>query len=306
MNPIIHADCRHFLGDRPCHPHKKEGVKCGDCPHHEQVQNRILVIKLDALGDVLRSTCILEALHEEYPGARVEWVTRSNAAMLFEGNPLVHRVHPFPGITWLDLQTREYDIVINLDNASLSSQLAMLAKGRTKLGFGYHPDGYIFPFDENAREWYEMGLFDERKQANRKTYQTIAMEICGLPPRPDRIHLYLDAQETQWARRRKAEWGLSDGQTLVGLNTGSSARWPHKKWTEEGFITLARMLTDSASSMDKPLGLLLLGGPEERERNQRIAASGLPFVVDTGADNSLREFFAIVGLCDVVVTGDTL
>ena len=32
VDEIIHADCRHFKGDRPCVPHKREGVHCEGCP----------------------------------------------------------------------------------------------------------------------------------------------------------------------------------------------------------------------------------------------------------------------------------
>ena len=53
-------DCRYFLGDRPCVWHKRTGVVC-ECEHYERVTGRVLIIKLDAMGDVLRTTCLLPA-----------------------------------------------------------------------------------------------------------------------------------------------------------------------------------------------------------------------------------------------------
>ena len=52
--------------------------------------------------------------------------------------------------------------------------------------------------------------------------------------------------------------------------------------------------------------ILLLGGPREAERNARIATISPGAVFLGGSGNSLRQFFALVDLCDLVVTGDTL
>ena len=46
------ADCRHFTGEKPCAPHKAKGVVCKDCPQYDPVSERVLIIKLDAAGDV--------------------------------------------------------------------------------------------------------------------------------------------------------------------------------------------------------------------------------------------------------------
>ena len=302
---LIRHDCRHFLGDRPCLPHKREGVHCANCPHYETVGPRILIIKLDALGDVLRSTCILGPLHKAHPGARLEWLTNENALPFFEGNPLVRQVHAFPGVAWIDLLAQRYDLVINLDNAPLSSKLATLAQGVRKVGFGYDATGHIHPFNEEAREWYHMGLFDDIKRVNRKTYQQIALEICGLPTEDRPLHLYLRDDERAWAAGHARTLGLRSDRPVIGFNTGASDRWEHKKWTEEGFIGLVREM-QAASAEGAAPQILLLGGPREAERNARIAAISPGAVFLGGSDNSLRQFFALVDLCDLVVTGDTL
>ena len=303
---IIHTDCRHFMGDRPCRPHKFEGVKCGDCHHYDQVGAKILIIKLDAAGDVLRTTCVLDALHEAHPGCRIEWLTRESAAELLANNPLISRVHCYPGNAELELSTRWFDFVINLDSAWLSSQLAMIARGHVKLGFVAHPDGYVEPLGDAARKWFEMGLFDDVKRRNARTYQEIALDICGLPTHRRKLHLYLSDEEWAWAQSQATAWGVSPAHPVVGLNTGCGARWPHKKWTEDGYVALVELLNGAGQRLGRIPQILLLGGPEERERNARIAANCGPSVIDAGCDHTLRRFCAVLNLCDVVVTGDTL
>src|SRR6185295_1139781 len=78
--------------------------------------------------------------------------------------------------------------------------------------------------------------------------------------------------------------------------------WRWKKWTEEGF----RALIESILADSPRTKILLYGGPEERERNNALAGIAPDRLVDTGTGNSLRQFGALVDLCDVMVTGDTM
>ncbi|MFH1862518.1 MAG: hypothetical protein ABH878_06850 [bacterium] len=75
FNRKIHLDCRHYRGDRPCAPHKRSGVICDNCPDYQPESTRVLILKLGAAGDVLRTTCILPVLREQYCDPAVYWVT---------------------------------------------------------------------------------------------------------------------------------------------------------------------------------------------------------------------------------------
>jgi heptosyltransferase-2 len=302
---IVHCDCRHFMGDRPCAPHKRDGVHCEGCPHYDPLRERILVVKLDAAGDVLRTTCILPGLRAEHPVARIDWLTREDAVPLFENNPAVDRVIPYPGDAVTDLLASDYDLVINLDAAPLSARLAAVARGRRRIGFGYDAAGFPLPLGPEARAWFEMGLFDDVKARNTRTYQEIALAICGLAGADPSLSLHLSDSEKAKARTLAASWGIAPGDPVIGLNTGAGPRWEHKKWTEEGFAELVRLIRSGGGGAKTPV-VLLLGGPEEGDRNRRILERSPGGAIDSGTGHSLREFIAIVDICDLVVTGDTM
>ena len=86
---MLKSDCRHFPGDRPCRFNKESGQTCPDCTHYESQGARILVIKLAALGDVLRTTAILPGIKEQFPNSYVVWLTLENSVDLLKGNPPV-------------------------------------------------------------------------------------------------------------------------------------------------------------------------------------------------------------------------
>jgi len=71
----IKRDCRHFKGDVPCKPHKLHAVHCTDCNYYDKTDKDILIIKLGAIGDVIRTTPLLRKLKQEFEHAKIWWLT---------------------------------------------------------------------------------------------------------------------------------------------------------------------------------------------------------------------------------------
>lgn len=297
----IKKDCRHYSGDRPCSFHKKEGIKCGNCSYYSPFSEKIVVIKLDAVGDVLRTTSILAGLQEKYPGSHLTWVTRRSALPLFVNNPFVDRALPLQPEGLLCLMTENFTLAVNLDTSPLSASLNALASAEVKKGFSLDENGRVCAVNPEAERWLRMSVFDDEKKANQDTYQTIIREIVGLPSPNGEIVLNLLPEEVEFARGFAESRGLKSDSLRVGLNTGGGGRWERKKWTRGGTVELARRC---AAEFDAQL--LLYGGPEEEERNGWLVSQAADVFIDTGCRNSLREFFALLSLCDILVSSDTL
>jgi heptosyltransferase-2 len=296
----IAFDCRYFLGDRPCSWHKQEQVHC-TCDRYDPIREQILIIKLDAMGDVLRTTAILPALAEAHPGGAITWVTRPESIALLAKNPYLAEVVPYGADTLVHLFNRTFDRVINLDAGKISAGLAALARSPRKDGFLLTETGQVTPTNEAARAWLEMGLFDDLKRRNTRTYQSIMAEILGLPLAKCRYVLQLSDEEQARARSHLERLGVDLDAPIVGLNTGAGGRWQLKQWRLDGFLELCTQLR-----LDLGAQILLLGGKAERDRHERLAADSLVPVFDAGNDNDLRHFAALVAQCNVVVSGDTL
>ncbi|MCB9883305.1 MAG: glycosyltransferase family 9 protein [Planctomycetes bacterium] len=296
----FHLDCRHFVGDRPCAPHKTTGVHCPGCPHYDRIDHRTLIVKLAAAGDVLRTTSILPPLRRRHPGSQVTWVTASGAVPLLRKNPLIDRVLPFAGALPVELVRESFDLVINLDAAPDSCAIASAAQAVERKGFGANAMGRAVPLHDEALPWYRMGLDDELKRRNTKSYPALLYEMLGYddPVCPPSLHL--EAVEVAFGAAFLERVGLASRRPVIGLNTGAGGRWELKKWTFEGYCRLIEKL------LEQDAGIVLLGGPEERERNEAFAARFPDRVADAGTNNTLREFAGIVNALDLVVTGDTL
>jgi heptosyltransferase-2 len=292
-------DCRYFLGDRPCVWHKQSGVLC-TCDHYEQIVERVLIVKLDAMGDVLRSTALLPPLAEVHPQAAVTWITRKESVPLLQRNRYITEVLELGPEALAQLQVREFDRVINLDASKISAALATAARSARKDGFVLSARGYVQPTNEAARRWLEAGLFDDIKRQGTATYQDRMAEILGLQGQ----HRYVFELSEDEIRRGKASLlalGVDFDRPIVGLNTGAGGRWPLKQWREEGYVEMVARI-----ARDHDAQFVLLGGPGERDRNERLKAASSVKLLDPGCENTVRHFGALVKHCDVVVTGDTL
>jgi heptosyltransferase-2 len=293
-------DCRFFLGDRPCVWHKRTGALC-KCDRYEPIDERILIVKLDAMGDVLRSTALLPPLAEAHPRAAVTWITRKESVPLLQRNPYVTEVLELGPDALAQLQTRAFDRVINLDAAKTSAALASAARSGRKDGFVLDERGYVQPTNDAARGWLEAGLFDDIKREGTATYQDRMAEILGLGGCQHRYVFELGADERERAVGHLESIGIDLRHPIVGLNTGAGGRWPLKQWREDGYVSLIGRLADR-----RDVQFLLLGGPSEEERNDRLKAKSKVRLFDPGCNNAVRHFAALVDRCAVVVTGDTL
>jgi heptosyltransferase-2 len=294
-------DCRHFSGALPCAPHKRDGRACARCGEYEVVRHRILIVKLGAAGDVLRTTCILPAMRRAWPGAQITWITERSAMPLLDGNPLVDRVIPRQEAIER-LMVERFDVGFGLDPDEQGGALMSIARCRERFGYALDERGRVTPLNDGATAWWRLGLDDAAKRANRRTFQDLLFETCGLDGAPPRPQMFVaDAVRRRILERFRAP--LASFTRVVLLNTGGGGRWTQKKWTTDHHREFARLLRREQPET----AVFVAGGPDEATLNATLLASLVdPGIVDSGCGNSLAEFAAIVEQADLIVTSDSL
>ena len=296
---MLKTDCTFFKGDRPCTYNKNEGIMCNNCSHYMPISFKILIIKLDAIGDVLRTTSILQPLKKKYPDCYIEWCTRQNASELFKNNSLVNEVIRIDDDASFRIKAESYDIVINLDTSKISSAIATTTNAKEKIGFVLNQKGYVEATSSTSQQWLEMSAFDNVKKANTKSHQQIMYEILDLDLPVKQPIIQISENEKLKITSRDFAKNIDQSKSVIGLNVGIGTKWPSKGWPIKRWKELIEKLDSDKNN------LLLLGGPEETELISQLKKE-YSFLYDTGCDNSLLEFAAIVDLCNLVITADTL
>ena len=287
MKTKINQDCRHFKGDIPCSYHKKENVVCENCPYYDPIEEKILIIKLGAAGDVIRTTPLLRKLKLVYPKAYITWLTWTPDLVPLDW---VDQILPFDLKSIVALQAAHFDLLINLDKDLEACALANQVSALKKKGFGLSELNRCQPIDADSEHKFLTGIFDTLNKSNTKSYPQEIFEICGYEFEGEKYILSNFAENNY-------HWDIVESRPLIGLNTGCGGRWTSRLWHEDHWIELAKKLKSQGN------GVLILGGPEEHEKNLRIAEkSGAPYL----GHFPLEQFINLVDQCDLVVTAVTM
>ncbi len=286
----LKRDCRWFRGDVPCAPHKQSGSHCReadgtDCAHYDPQSGNILIIKLGAIGDVVRTTPLLRKFGEVYPTHRIWWLTLTPEIVPSS----VDVVLPFTPQSLATLAAMQFSLVVNLDKDPEACALTATLRADRKKGFTLL-EGKPAPLDGDAHQKYLTGVFDDLSRENTQSYIQEIFTICGFVFEGEEYILDNFAS-------RNYHWKIPRRKPVVGLNTGCGGRWVSRLWAEKNWITLARRLKKAGYEP------LLLGGEQEHSLNRRIASkSGARYL----GHFPLPQFINLIDQCNIVVTAVTM
>lgn len=295
---MAQTNCRHFNGYKPC---ALNSVCDASCPVQSAADPRILIVHLEALGAVLRSTALLAPIKRKYPKSHITWVTKKPAHNLLGNLPKIDRILTTAEEDLLQLSALEFDIAFCIDKSLAAA--GVLTKTRVRQIFGFVADprtGAILPATPAAEELWEIGLSNHKKFfENTKPETQLICEALELPYRRDEYVVNLTAAERALAESRRRQWA-PNGEMILGVNTGCAGAIPYKKFSVEGH---RKIIAELLSRYPK-MRIVLLGGPEDTDRNVQIAKD-FP-VITSPTTNGLRDGLCSVEATDVVLTGDSL
>jgi len=321
--PLVNFDCISFKGYKPCHVNKTYGVFCSSCTLYEKDETlmeefppvpepdfsekpegfkKIIIIKLDAVGDVLRTTSILPSLREKYVDSSVTWITKEMSFDVLKDNELIDEIY-FDTDDLEHIFNDDYDLAINLDSGPESCEIMFRLAAKER--FGYHiVNGKPFPVNKLAGEWYLMGVDDNAKKQNQKSYHRIIHEICGLEYKGSRPQLGITKSLVNRAGVLNSRLVLGKYDEFIIINLGGGNRWQYKKWTADGYISLINNILKSRP--DTAVGII--AGSEDRDFYNYISESvgEDSRLMKLGCDNPMEDFICYIYLSDKIFTSDSL
>jgi len=176
----------------------------------------VLIIKLGATGDVVRTTPLLRRLD-----GKVSWITAESNLALLRGIDRDMRC-----VSWENrnrVADTAYDLVINLEDDRESSSFLKQLKFKQLFGAHLNRDDKL-TYTSDSRAWFDLSLIsaygrekaDRLKLLNRRTYQELIFSGLGLEFK----------RETYYLPPSRAT-GL---QGDVAISSSAGPVWPMKKW----------------------------------------------------------------------------
>ena len=321
----VKYDCSHFEGHIPCKPNKEFDVQCDSCSYYDTTvsslikldsneallkeiykicdftkkdsiqdiaklptgHTKILFIKLGAIGDVIRTTPLLERYKQEYGQCHFTWITHSPQVLPQDKVDLIYKWNQ-SSVSFLANQS--FDIAINLDKDKEACMLLSIIKAKKKFGFIWE-DGHLNTATDKAEHKLITGIFDHISKQNTKNYLEEIFEICHFDFNLEEYLINLN-QNLSNIWRKKLE-NLAGGKIIIGLNTGCGLRWKTRLWPKEYWIDLIKDLEKQGYFC------LLMGGPDEDKMNRFYAKETSATYLGTF---DLEEFIAITNNTEIIVT----
>jgi lipopolysaccharide heptosyltransferase I len=264
---------------------------------------RILIIRLSAIGDVVRVLPALHALREKHPNAQIDWAVEPKSAGIIEGHPALDRVLIFdrpPGSMtaaksfWRfcrQVRKNHYDLVVDFHGILKSGLITAASRAPERYGFAPPRSqelSYLFT-NRKARL--------HAKDLNRTEENLILCDL--LCPRRDSldvtIHVPPDVQEEVDAYFENTFEG---GKLVVAMHVPVDR--PEKQWPIEHFARLADLLLS-----DGRFEVLLTWGPGQFEVVEQVVAAARrnPVVAPETAD--LKHCTWLLHRAALFVGGDT-
>ncbi len=230
---------------------------------------RILIVKLSAMGDIFHALPAVSALKKRFPNARISWLVKRKWAVLLDGNPNVDEIVPFErkGLaSFFDarraLRERRFDLAMDFQGLIQSALLARLTGARQIFGF-------------------EPSELREKPAALLYTH-------CIAAPSAHIVDKCLDLAAATGAPRSN-EFSIPAGMPEGTLPDGPFvlcaplAGWAAKQWPLENYAALARRMKVPLV-VNGPPGMPAVSGTHAH-------ISGIPGLID-----ATRRALAVVGI----------
>ena len=229
---------------------------------------RFLVVRLTALGDILHTVPAVAALRAAHPRAKIDWVVERKWAPVLEGSPAINEVIPFNRRSvWglfecvQRLRENQYACAIDFQGLYKSSILAALSGAPRRIGFDR-----AWAREEGAAMFYTERMIPTGRHVAELNY-SLAERAGASRPRVPEFPLRVPAGGAASIRARLLDLGIVGDYIVVG--PGGS--WRAKCWPVERYGEFC-LEFEKKNNMQ----LVVIHGPGERDLAEEVARVSAP------------------------------
>ena len=277
----------------------------------------ILLVNLTRMGDLIQTTPTLAVLKKRWPNARITLFVNSNFIEICKDLPFIDQLFVCDRSAFKkmsmgeehslvecyrcfeelidEVNQIEYDMVVNLtaslECAALTSLFnALEVRGVTAGADGAriirHPWQRYFLNAVLSRRYNPFHLCD------------MMIKTAGVLPTGEGLQLSVSDEESAKARALLEQFGVSDGDLLIGFQLGASQEL--RTWPIASFAQLGDRFAESLKAR-----ILLTGSKSEEKLGKEYESVAASRAINLIGKTSVREVAALLKRCSLLVTNDT-
>jgi lipopolysaccharide heptosyltransferase I len=275
---------------------------------------RILIIRLSAIGDVVRTLPALRALRSTFPSAYIAWVVEENAYNLLQDHPDLDRVFLFKRKKWTEeivsvhnslkplkevraffkaIREDHFDMVLDFHGILKSGVIGFLSGVPVRVGFGrnYCKEGnHLF----NNRH-----IDVETTSLNRIERNLRFIRFLGIDSDNHDPIVPITDEDRNVIDRFFQEKGLVSHTPLISIHPGTSRKTLYKRWDPLSYARVADKLIEHYKAK-----IIWTWGPGELE-SVTSAVAHMKCDSTVACSVSLRQLAELFRRCDLFLGSDS-
>ena len=269
--------------------------------------DRILLVRLSALGDCLAAIPVFQALREQFPHAHLAWAIQDNFAPLIRNLPGLDELFVFPRMRWRTLESplyrwkeayrfirrlrrRRFQVTVDVQSNTKSSAIAFFTRAPLRIGHGKGESREI------SRLFTNCPVAPRHEHPHILQRNLNLLSPLGIHDRDPQFSLPIDTvasrQMTDWLQSRNIE---KDRFVLLVPFCGNT----YKEWPAAHFTALASLLI----AADIPV-IFLCGPGKETDTAVMLPSPPSPHVA-LAPRTSIPQMVELIRMAQIVIGGDT-
>jgi lipopolysaccharide heptosyltransferase I len=265
---------------------------------------RILIIKLSSLGDIVHALPAVAALRQQFPLAHVTWLVKASWATILDGNPDIDDVWAveFSLKNWPHLIRRlrksGFDLVVDFQGLFRSGLLGRLAGAKRRVGFAQAREGAPWFYTHHVR-------LPKQSQVKWRLLNVHAVDrnlavagFLGATTANPVFHLSRLAEDERFIDSLFQEAKVASHEHLIALAPWS--RSPIKSWPLARFVEVAQDVLKMPN-----VRIVVVGGPSDKGFADQFCALEPQGLVNLVGKLSLRQLPVLLSRMKLVVGNDS-
>ena len=257
--------------------------------------NKLLIVRLGSLGDIIHAVPAAAALRKAFPKATIDWLVDVRHRDLLELVPVVDRriavnTSSAGSLSSVlgELRRARYDAALDLQGLLKSAVLARLSGASRVVGF---PADLLR--ERAARFFYTEMAGDTAPHVIDKNLSMLKAFGVRMPE----VEFTLEDRHPQMAAEARSRLRIPEGQRFAVINPG--AAWPNKRWPPVYFAEVSRELAKRHGMRS-----LVLWGPGEEQIAHAVAAAS-DSTAAVSPPTSIADLISLIKAAALMVSGDT-
>jgi lipopolysaccharide heptosyltransferase I len=275
---------------------------------------RILIIRLSAIGDVVRTLPALRALRSRFPSAYIAWVVEENAYTILQDHPDLDRVFLFKRKKWTEaigsvknflktikevraffkkIREEHFDMVLDFHGILKSGVISMLSSVPVRVGFSRH-------YCKEGNHLFNNRHIDvESTSLNRIERNLRFIRFLGIDADNHDPIVPITDEDKNVIDTFLRDKGLVSHAPLIAIHPGTSRKTLYKRWDPVSYARVADQLIEHYSAK-----IIWTWGPGELET---VSSAVAHMKRDSTIANrvSLRQLAELFRRCDLFLGSDS-